>query len=108
MAITATILPFTLRVTGRLFKSLVQVQHCMDACDSRTHAYRNGKTFEQCRQEARTVAGQLEAEIARAGEVSWPRVLEAAGHDEIVYKLTLKYLREKGYDIGNFKAPRVK
>jgi hypothetical protein len=35
-------------------------------------------------------------------------VLEAAGHDEIVYKLTLKYLREKGYDIGNFQTPRVK
>ena len=39
--------------------------------------------------------------------VSWPRVLEATGHDEIVYNLTLKYLRERGYDIGNFQTPRV-
>jgi hypothetical protein len=50
----------------------------------------------------------LAAEIARSGEVSWSRVMEASGHDEIVYKLSLKYLREKGYDIGNNKAPRVK
>lgn len=80
----------------------------MDACDSRTHAYRNGKTFEQCRQEARATTEVLAAEIGQAGEVSWQRVLEAAGHDEIVYKLALKYLREKGFDIGNFHAPRVR
>ncbi|AIF85287.1 hypothetical protein NTE_03258 [Candidatus Nitrososphaera evergladensis SR1] len=79
-----------------------------NACDSRTHTYRNGKTFEQCRQEARVVTGVLVGEIAQSGEVAWFRVLEAAGHDEIVYKLTLKYLREKGFDIGNFQAPQVK
>ncbi|AIC16568.1 hypothetical protein [Nitrososphaera viennensis] len=79
-----------------------------DACDSRTHAYRNGKTFEQCRQEARGVTDILAGEIARSGEITWSRVLEAAGHDEIVYKLTLKYLRERGFDIGNFQAPKVK
>jgi hypothetical protein len=79
-----------------------------DACDSRTHAYRNGKTFEQCRQEARGVAGILEGEIAHSGAAPWSRVLEAADHDEIVYKLALKYLREKGFDIGDFRAPRVK
>jgi hypothetical protein len=42
------------------------------------------------------------------GEVSWTRVLDTAGHDELVYKLTLKYLRQQGYDIGNNKIPRVK
>jgi hypothetical protein len=42
------------------------------------------------------------------GEVSWTRVLEAADHDELVYKLTLKYLRQGGHDIGNNKIPRVK
>ena len=31
-----------------------------------------------------------------------------ADFDELVYKLTLKYLRQKGYDIGNNKIPRVK
>jgi hypothetical protein len=54
------------------------------------------------------VADALVQEIAKAGEVSWSYVLEASGHDEIVYKLALKYLRLQGYDIGNFQAPRVK
>lgn len=80
----------------------------MDSCDPRTKAYRNGKTFDQCRQEARQVTDALVREIAGAGEVSWSRVLEASGHDEIVYKLTLKYLRLLGYDIGNFQIPRVR
>jgi alkylated DNA nucleotide flippase Atl1 len=80
----------------------------LDSCDSRVRAYRNGKTFDQCRQEARQVADVLAQEIAAKGEVAWSRVLEAAGHDEIVYKLALKYLREQGHDIGNFQVPRVK
>ena len=41
-------------------------------------------------------------------EVSWTRVLEVANHDELVYELTLKYLRQSGYEIGNNKIPRVK
>jgi hypothetical protein len=80
----------------------------MNGCDSRTRAYRNGKTFEQCRQEAKQVTDALVQEIAKAGEVSWSYVLEVSGHDEIVYKLALKYLRLQGYDIGNFQAARVK
>jgi hypothetical protein len=31
-----------------------------------------------------------------------------ANNDELVYKLTLKYLRQRGFDIGNNKTPRVK
>jgi len=78
-----------------------------DSCDSRIRAYRNGKTFEQCRQEAKITTELLSDEISKSGEVSWNRVLEVAGHDEIVYKLSLKYLRVRGYDIGNYKIPRV-
>lgn len=77
----------------------------MDSCGS--GAYKNGRTFDQCRQEAREKADALAGEIGEHGQVSWSRILEAAGHDELVYKLTLKYLREKGYDIGNHEAPRV-
>ena len=77
----------------------------MDSCGSK--AYKNGKTFDQCRQEAREKAAAMAGEIGKQGQVSWSRILEAAGHDELVYKLTLKYLREKGYDIGDHKAPRV-
>ncbi len=47
-------------------------------------------------------------EILKPGEVSWARILESALYEELVYKLTLKYLRQKGYDIGYNKIPRVK
>ena len=79
------------------------------SCDSRLHAYKNGKTFEECKEEARKNTELLSEEILKEnGEVSWARILEMADYDELVYKLTLKYLRQKGYDIGYNKVPRVK
>jgi hypothetical protein len=78
------------------------------SCDSRIHAYKNGKTMEQCRQEARKTTELLSEEISKNREVSWKKVLEVTNYDELVYKLTLKYLRQKGYDIGNNTIPRVK
>ena len=80
----------------------------INSCDSRVHAYKNGKTMEQCKEEARENTRVLSKELLENGEVSWTRVLDTAGHDELVYKLTLKYLRQQGYDIGNNKIPRVK
>jgi hypothetical protein len=77
-------------------------------CDSRIRAYKNGKTIEQCRQEARKTTELLSEEILKTGEVSWKRILEVTDYDELVYKLTLKYLRLKGCDIGNSTIPRVK
>jgi hypothetical protein len=77
-------------------------------CDARVHAYKNGKTFEECREEARKKTEILSKEISEKGEVSWGRIMEMADFDELVYKLTLKYLRQKGYDIGYNKLPRVK
>ena len=77
-------------------------------CDTRVHAYKNGKTFEECKEEARQKTEILSKEIIEKGEVSWRRILEITGFDELVYKLTLKYLRQKGYDIGYNKLPRVK
>jgi hypothetical protein len=76
-----------------------------EACDSR--AYRNGKTFDQCRQEAREKSVELAREIEKLGQVPWSRVMESAGHDELTYKLALKYLRQSGFDIGNRADPRV-
>jgi hypothetical protein len=78
------------------------------SCDVRVHAYKNGKTMEQCKEEARKNTEILSDKILEKGEVSWTRVLEVADHDELVYKLTLKYLRQGGHDIGNNKIPRVK
>ena len=78
------------------------------SCDIRIQAYKNGKTMEQCREEARKNTEILSNEITDKGEISWTRVLEISDHDELVYKLTLKYLRQRDYDIGNNKIPRVK
>jgi hypothetical protein len=35
------------------------------SCDSRIHAYKNGKTMEQCRQEARKTTELLSEEVAK-------------------------------------------
>jgi hypothetical protein len=64
--------------------------------------------MEECRQEARKTTELLSEEISNTGEVSWKRVLYLTNYDELVYKLTLKYLRQKGYDIGNNTIPRIK
>lgn len=79
----------------------------MDSCDTRTRAYKNGKTFEQCKEIAKNVSSQLAKKINASGVVSWTEILDASDHDELVYKLTLKYLRQDGFDIGNWKMPRV-
>jgi hypothetical protein len=70
-----------------------------NSCDIRVHAYKNGKTMEQCKEEARKNTELLSEEILKKGGVSWTRILEVADHDELVYKLTLKYLRHKGHYI---------
>ncbi|TVP39440.1 hypothetical protein [Candidatus Nitrosocosmicus arcticus] len=76
-------------------------------CDPRTRAYKNGKTFEECKEEARGLVTKLSRETLDNEEISWSSILEIADHDEIVYKLILKYFREMGYDIGNYTKPRV-
>ena len=80
----------------------------MDSCDTRTRAYKNGKTFEQCKQIAEVITGQLSKKIEKEGKISWKEILETVDHDEIVYKLTLKYLRRDGYNIGDWQTPEVK
>lgn len=79
----------------------------MESCNSRIRAYKNGKTFDQCREIAKMLSLELEEEIEKTGQVGWNVILESAQHDELVYKLTLKYLRQEGYDIGDWKRPRV-
>ncbi len=79
----------------------------MESCDVRTRAYKNGKTFDECRQIAEKMNLVLQEQIQAKGKVLWTDLLEKADHDEIVYKLTLKYLRRDGYDIGNSKRPEI-
>ena len=59
-------------------------------CDVRVHAYKNGKTMEQCKEEARKNTELFSQEILNKGEVSGGRILEVANYDELVYKFTLK------------------
>ncbi len=80
----------------------------MDSCDVRTRAYKNGKTFDQCKEIAELMNLQLEKQIEEHGKVLWNEILSKVDHDELVYKLTLKYLRRDGYDIGNSQIPEVK
>lgn len=91
-----------------VYFQIVENQDSSASCDSRIHAYKNGKTMEQCRLQARKTTELLSQEVSKTGEVSWKRVLEVTDYDELVYKLTLKYLRQKGYDIGNNTIPRVR
>ncbi|HET7642934.1 MAG TPA: hypothetical protein VFK40_05460, partial [Nitrososphaeraceae archaeon] len=65
------------------------------------------KTFEECKEIALVNSSLLSKEIEEQGEVSWNRVLKVSNNDELIYKLTLKYLRQKGYDIGNNKNPSI-
>ncbi len=80
----------------------------MDSCDVRTRAYKNGKTFDQCKEIAESMNIQLKQQIEAHGKVLWNEILSKVDHDELVYKLTLKYLRRDGYDIGNSQIPEVK
>lgn len=79
----------------------------MESCDVRTRAYKNGKTFDECKQIAEKMNLVLQEQIQSKGKVLWTDLLEQADHDGIVYKLTLKYLRHDGYDIGNSKRPEI-
>ena len=80
----------------------------MDSCDRRVRAYKNGKTFDQCRDAAEAMNPDFKKYIEEKGKVLWSEILEKVGYDEIIYKLTLKFLRRDGYDIGNHKVPEVK
>ena len=79
----------------------------MDSCGSGTE-YRHGKTYEECKQLAEDFTAQLKSKIGEDGKLNWSTLLEAVNHDELVYKLTLKYLRRDGYDIGNSDRPEIK
>ena len=79
----------------------------MDSC-SRSTEYRHGKTYEECKQLAENFTIQLKPKIGEDGKLAWSVLLETVNHDELVYKLTLKYLRRDGYDIGNRENPEIK
>ena len=80
----------------------------MDSCDRRTRAYKNGKTFDECKEIAESMNPDFKNQISKNSKILWTEILEKVDHDELIYKLTLKFLRRDGYDIGNHKTPEVK
>jgi len=80
----------------------------MESCDRRARSYKNGKTFDQCKEMAESMNPEFKMQIDQKGKILWTEILDQVNHDELLYKLTLKYLRRDGYDIGNHKIPEVK
>lgn len=80
----------------------------MESCDSRIHAYKNGKTFDQCKEIAESMNSDFKKQIEARGKILWTDIMNQVDHDELIYKFTLKFLRRDGYDIGNSKIPEVK
>jgi hypothetical protein len=77
----------------------------MDTCSTKP---RDKRPFEEYRKLAREATRKLEPEIEANGFVTWKRVMVVVDREEVVYKLTLKYLRQDGYDIGDYKNPFVR
>jgi hypothetical protein len=80
----------------------------MESCNRKVRAYKNGMTFDQCRELAETMNPEFKKQIENNGKILWSDILRQVDNDELIYKLTLKYLRRDGYDIGNYKNPEVK
>tara|TARA_B100000929_G_scaffold101811_1_gene80435 strand:+ start:11853 stop:12104 length:252 start_codon:yes stop_codon:yes gene_type:complete len=80
----------------------------MKVCSGRKTAYLNGMSYEECKNLAEDITQQLKLKITSNGKMTWSELMNETGHDELIYKLTLKYLRRDGYDIGNSKLPEIK
>ena len=79
----------------------------MKYCDGRGTSYRNGNSYEDCKKIAEDINTRLKPIINDNGSMPWKQLSEEVDHDELVYKLVLKYLRRDGFDIGNFNNPQV-
>ena len=80
----------------------------MKICAGRKTSYLNGMTFENCKLIAEEITEKIKPEIKQNGKMLWSELLEKANHDELIYKLTLKYLRRDGFNIGNSNMPEIR
>ena len=53
------------------------------------------------------IRDRLKPVINDNGSMSWKELSNEVDHDELVYKLVLKYLRRDGFDIGNMNNPQI-
>ena len=79
----------------------------MKTCDSRGTSYMNGNSYEDCKKIAEDINTKLKSVITDNDSMSWKQLSEEVNHDELVYKLVLKYLRRDGFDIGNSDNPQI-
>jgi hydroxymethylpyrimidine pyrophosphatase-like HAD family hydrolase len=79
----------------------------MKYCDGRGTSYRNGNSYEDCKKIAEDINTKLKPLINDNGSMSWKQLSDEVDHDELVYKLVLKYLRRDGFDIGNSNNPKI-
>ena len=79
----------------------------MKTCDGRGTSYMNGNSYEDCKKIAEDINTKLKPVINEQGSVLWKQLSEEVDHDELVYKLVLKYLRRDGFDIGNMDNPQI-
>ena len=79
----------------------------MKTCDSRGTSYMNGNSYEDCKKIAEGINTKLKPLITDNDSMSWTQLSEEVNHDELVYKLVLKYLRRDGFDIGNIDNPQI-
>ena len=80
----------------------------MKICAGRKTAYLNGMSYEECKALAENVTQKIKPEIISSGKMPWSELIDKTDHDELIYKLTLKYLRRDGFDIGNSESPEIK
>ena len=64
--------------------------------------------MEECKAIAESLIPQFKENIKNNKKILWTEILDVVDHDELIYKLSLKFLRRDGYDIGNYKIPEVK
>ena len=79
----------------------------MKYCYGRGTSYRNGNSYEDCKKIAEDINTRLKPVINEQGSLPWKQLSEEVEHDELVYKLVLKYLRRDGFDIGTFNNPQI-
>ena len=79
----------------------------MDACDTRLTAYKDGRSFQDCRRVATTLVPVLSARVDKHGSLAWDEIMKESEYDAVVYKLVLKYMRQDGYDIGSHTRQSV-
>ena len=79
----------------------------MKVCAGRKTAYLNGMSYEECKTVAEDFTKKLAPGIRQTRKMTWSQLLENVEHDELIYKLVLKYLRRDGFNIGNSDVPEV-